>query len=107
MKILVNAKEEEKKWHGVFSCIRCGSKLEVERSDLTFAADSRDGNAYTFPCPVCANVVWISATLVPKPGAEFVTVDQMVESRRPENNRAHNASCMHGDCWCKRGSDGT
>jgi hypothetical protein len=66
MKIIVNAKEKQAAWHGVFSCMKCRSKLEVEHADLTPAFDSRDGNAYTFPCPVCANVVWISAKLVPK-----------------------------------------
>lgn len=45
-------------------CTNCGSVLEVGRSDLTFVADSRDGNAYTFDCPVCAHKNWIAASLI-------------------------------------------
>lgn len=43
----------------------CGSTLEIEFSDLTFVADSRDGNAYTFKCPVCGHETWLDAALVP------------------------------------------
>jgi hypothetical protein len=52
-------------WNNEFDCQKCDSLIEVEKSDLTFVADQRDGNAYTFTCPVCKHVNWLDASLVP------------------------------------------
>jgi hypothetical protein len=51
-------------WTAQFVCNACKSLIEVEKNDLTFIADSRDGSAYTFECPTCHGTVWIDATLV-------------------------------------------
>lgn len=62
MKILVN--KAKSKWKKKTNCIECSSKLEIVADDLAFVADSRDGNAYTFKCPVCKKENWIDARLV-------------------------------------------
>lgn len=74
MKVIHNVHRREK-WKRRVVCgapdpgsgftMGCGSTLEIEFSDLTFVADSRDGNAYTFKCPVCGHETWLDASLVP------------------------------------------
>ena len=64
MKVLFNALDQN--WTKECTCTKCSSKLQVDASDLTFVADSRDGNAYTFICPICKEVNWLNAKLVPK-----------------------------------------
>lgn len=55
----------------------------------------------------------------PLAGMSVATVDLLVgvireaaqqsddDERKKQRKRRHTASCMHGDCWCKPGSDGT
>lgn len=38
------------------------------------------------------------------PPTEF---GQATSGRHTMTERRHDASCIHGDCWCKPGSDGT
>ena len=64
MRILFNARNQP--WSSEAMCMGCHSKLEVVADDLTFMADSRDGDAYKFTCPVCKRDAWIAASLVPK-----------------------------------------
>jgi hypothetical protein len=64
MRILFNARNDP--WNRQCHCHGCQSKLEIVASDLTFVADQRDGNAYTFTCPVCQCVGWINSSLVPR-----------------------------------------
>lgn len=44
-----------------------------------------------------------------KPMTLHAAVEQLKEAVRAHETkqRAHLASCIHGDCWCKPGSDGT
>lgn len=65
MKVIFNAREQSD-WKYECDCMGCSSKLEITASDLSFVADSRDGNAYTFVCPVCKRQNWINAKLVPQ-----------------------------------------
>lgn len=64
MKVLYNALEKQD-WKKQCKCMKCSSKLELVATDLTFVADSRDGNAYTFICPVCKHENWLAASHVP------------------------------------------
>ena len=57
MKILFNARERE--WKHECQCLHCTSRLEVEAKDLKFQSDQRDGDMYTFRCPVCGGTCWI------------------------------------------------
>jgi len=65
VKVLFNAREQSS-WKHEYDCVGCSSKLEITAGDLSFVADSRDGNAYTFDCPVCKRQNWIAASLVPR-----------------------------------------
>jgi hypothetical protein len=64
MKVIQDASKVP--WCHRSNCKSCGSTLEVEKDDLTFVPDSRDGDAFTFECPICWTKNWISASLVPK-----------------------------------------
>lgn len=41
----------------------CGAQLEVERSDCKRVLDQRDGDYYSFTCPVCLEERAIAAKL--------------------------------------------
>jgi hypothetical protein len=53
-------------WSYKSDCTDCGSTLQVDKADLTLVADSRDGDAFTFVCPVCAHKNWVDARLIQK-----------------------------------------
>jgi hypothetical protein len=40
------------------------SLLEMSVSEMKFVSDSRDGDAYTFVCPVFKKKNWVDAKLV-------------------------------------------
>ena len=52
MKIIRRGKKpEEKKAQG--TCHRCNSLVEVEASECKRHSDQREGDYYSFDCPVC------------------------------------------------------
>lgn len=48
------------------TCDECETVVEVERCDLRFVADFRDGDAYVYVCPECHREQWIAADLLPR-----------------------------------------
>jgi predicted RNA-binding Zn-ribbon protein involved in translation (DUF1610 family) len=53
------------KWKRRCECDKCGSTLEVVFADLKLVVDVREGDAYTFQCPVCGRQTWLAAALAP------------------------------------------
>lgn len=64
MKILNNL--VNKNWSHRTTCRNCKSELEIERSDLKFVPDMRDGDAFVYNCPCCAQLNYIAASFVPE-----------------------------------------
>lgn len=61
MKVL----SERKPWSKRTKCQHCGTRVELNASDITFVSDWRDGDAITYRCPGCSETVWLSAANVP------------------------------------------
>lgn len=46
------------------TCVRCASVLEVSREDMGHVCSDRDGEYYTFRCPVCGHENYVDAKVV-------------------------------------------
>lgn len=44
----------------------CAAALEVEKGELEFKSDPRDGDAYVLKCPHCGTETWFAATEIRK-----------------------------------------
>lgn len=44
----------------------CGTIVELTSKDLSFVADSREGNYYTWKCPTCDRENGITESLIPQ-----------------------------------------
>jgi transcription elongation factor Elf1 len=55
-----------KGWRQELGCSNCGTRVEVEASDLHKVSDPRDGDYATCRCPTCNHSLTLTAALIPK-----------------------------------------
>ena len=53
-------------WSYNFTCSSCETEMEVEKSDLKYVYDFRDGDYVTFSCPTCKRDACLIAKFLPK-----------------------------------------
>lgn len=54
MRIISQPVEPPKPKPTIVTCRRCKAVLEVEKSDCKLIGDQREGDYYSFACPVCS-----------------------------------------------------